>query len=89
MFKFHAEEKCSRPRLFLESHPDLSCPMCSVNLTRDSIRRLTDAMSVLLAWNAEGVNESQTNEQTDSPSAGAPAEPSAVCSDAISRTPMR
>uniref|UniRef100_A0A183SE63 ANAPC4_WD40 domain-containing protein n=1 Tax=Schistocephalus solidus TaxID=70667 RepID=A0A183SE63_SCHSO len=75
--------------LFLEGHPDLTCPMCSVRLTRDSIRRLTDAMSILLAWNAEGVNESQTNEQTDSPVAGAPAEPSTTNSDVISRTPMR
>ncbi|EUB64214.1 WD repeat-containing protein [Echinococcus granulosus] len=47
----------------IENQPDLACQMCSAPLVRDEIRRLADAVGVLLRWNL-GLGEPEAGAQT-------------------------
>ncbi|KAL5110314.1 hypothetical protein TcWFU_004852 [Taenia crassiceps] len=48
---------------YIENQPDLACQMCSVPLVRDDIRRLVDAVEVLLRWNT-GLFEPEVGTRT-------------------------
>ncbi|VDK22300.1 unnamed protein product [Taenia asiatica] len=48
---------------YIENQPDLTCQMCSTPLVRDDIRRLVDAVEVLLRWNS-GLVEPEAGTQT-------------------------